>query len=66
MLTTLFERSAAQETALAPVVRRPTALMQPFGLSPDQRFIYRSDSYIWAFEQITTAVRQGEDRKSVV
>jgi general secretion pathway protein A len=66
VLTTLFERSAAPETALAPVVRRPTALMQPFGLSPDQRFIYRSDAYIWAFEQITTAVRLREGLMLVV
>ena len=66
MLTTLFERTAAEETALAPIVRRPTALMQPFGLSPDQRFVYRSDSYIWAFEQITTAVRQREGLMLVV
>ena len=66
MLTTLFERSAAPETALAPVVRKPTALMQPFGLSPDQRFIYRSDAYIWAFEQITTAVLQREGLMLVV
>jgi len=63
---TLFERAAAPETALAPVVRRPTALMQPFGLSPDQRFIYRSDSYIWAFEQITTAVQLREGLMLVV
>jgi general secretion pathway protein A len=40
--------------------------MQPFGLSPDQRFIYRSDSYIWAFEQITTAVLQREGLVLVV
>jgi type II secretory pathway predicted ATPase ExeA len=66
VLTTLFERTAAAETALAPVVRRPTALMQPFGLSPDQRFIYRSDAYIWAFEQITTAVRLREGLMLVV
>ena len=66
MLTTLFERAAAAETALAPVARRPTALMQPFGLSPDQRFIYRSDAYIWAFEQITTAVQQREGLMLVV
>ena len=65
-MLTLFERSAAPETALAPIVRRPTVLMQPFGLSPDQRFIYRSDSYIWAFEQITTAVRQREGLMLVV
>ena len=65
-MLTLFERSAAPETALAPVVRRPTALMQPFGLSPDQRFIYRSDAYIWAFEQITTAVQQREGLMLVV
>jgi general secretion pathway protein A len=63
---TLFEHSAAPETALAPIVRRPTALMQPFGLSPDQRFVYRSDAYIWAFEQITTAVRQREGLMLVV
>jgi general secretion pathway protein A len=62
----LFDRSAAPETALAPVVRTPTAAMQPFGLSPDQRFIYRSDAYIWAFEQITTAVRQREGLMLVV
>jgi len=63
---TLFEHPALPETALAPVVRRPTALMQPFGLSPDQRFVYRSDAYIWAFEQITTAVRQREGVMLVV
>jgi len=63
---TLFEGRAAPGTALAPVVRRPTALMQPFGLSPDQRFIYRSDSYIWAFEQITTAVQLREGLMLVV
>jgi type II secretory pathway predicted ATPase ExeA/cell division septation protein DedD len=63
---TLFDHRAVPETALAPVVRRPTALMQPFGLSPDQRFIYRSDAYIWAFEQITTAVRQREGLMLVV
>jgi type II secretory pathway predicted ATPase ExeA len=63
---TLFEHPAVPETALAPIVRRPTAFMQPFGLSPDQRFIYRSDSYIWAFEQITTAVRQREGVMLVV
>jgi general secretion pathway protein A len=40
--------------------------MQPFGLSPDQRFIYRSDAYIWAFEQITTAVQQREGVMLVV
>jgi len=34
--------------------------MQPFGLSPNPRFMYRSDAYIWAFEQITAAVRQRE------
>jgi type II secretory pathway predicted ATPase ExeA len=63
---TLFEHAAAPETALAPIARRPTTFMQPFGLSPDQRFIYRSDSYIWAFEQITTAVRQREGVMLVV
>jgi general secretion pathway protein A len=63
---TLFEHPAVPETALAPLVRRPTAFMQPFGLSPDQRFVYRSDSYIWAFEQITTAVRQREGVMLVV
>jgi general secretion pathway protein A len=63
---TLFEHPAVPETALAPVVRRPTALMHPFGLSPDQRFIYRSDAYIWAFEQISTAVRQREGLMLVV
>ena len=65
-MLTLFERADAPETALAPVVRRPTALMQPFGLSPDQRFVYRSDAYIWAFEQITTAVRLREGLMLVV
>ena len=65
-MLTLFEHPAVPETALAPIVRRPTAFMQPFGLSPDQRFIYRSDSYIWAFEQITTAVRQREGVMLVV
>jgi general secretion pathway protein A len=63
---TLFEHAEVSETALAPVARRPTALMQPFGLSPDQRFIYRSDAYIWAFEQITTAVQQREGVMLVV
>jgi type II secretory pathway predicted ATPase ExeA len=63
---TLFDHRAVPQTALAPIVRRPTALMQPFGLSPDQRFIYRSDAYIWAFEQITTAVRQREGMMLVV
>jgi general secretion pathway protein A len=63
---TLFEHPTVPETALAPIVRRPTALMQPFGLSPDQRFVYRSDAYIWAFEQITTAVRQREGLMLVV
>ena len=65
-MLTLFEGRAAPGTALAPVVRRPTALMQPFGLSPDQRFIYRSDSFIWAFEQITTAVQLREGLMLVV
>jgi general secretion pathway protein A len=63
---TLFEHAEVSETALAPVARRPTAVMQPFGLSPDQRFIYRSDAYIWAFEQITTAVQQREGVMLVV
>jgi general secretion pathway protein A len=58
---TLFDRATPRPTALAPMPRRAAAAaMQPFGLSPDQRFIYRSDGYIWAFEQITTAVRQRE------
>ena len=65
-MLTLFEHPATPETALAPIVRRPTTFMQPFGLSPDQRFIYRSDSYIWAFEQITTAVLQREGVMLVV
>ena len=65
-MLTLFEHPAVPETALAPIVRRPTAFMQPFGLSPDQRFVYRSDAYIWAFEQITTAVRQREGLMLVV
>ena len=65
-MLTLFDHRAVPQTALAPIVRRPTALMQPFGLSPDQRFIYRSDAYIWAFEQITTAVRQREGMMLVV
>lgn len=66
-MLTLFERAAAAETALVPLQRsRPTAVMQPFGLSPDQRFIYRSDAYIWAFEQITTTVRQREGLVLVV
>ncbi len=65
-MLTLFEHPVTPETALAPIVRRPTAFMQPFGLSPDQRFIYRSDSYIWAFEQITTAVLQREGVMLVV
>ena len=59
-MLTLFDRSEQPAVALAPVARRPTTAMQPFGLSPDQRFIYRSDAYIWSFEQITTAVRQRE------
>jgi general secretion pathway protein A len=64
---TLFERREHHDSALAPVVRRPTmTAMQPFGLSPDQRFIYRSDAYIWSFEQITTAVRQREGLVLVV
>jgi len=57
---TLFDRATPRPTALAPMPRRAATAMQPFGLSPDQRFIYRSDGYIWAFEQITTAVRQRE------
>jgi general secretion pathway protein A len=62
----LFDRGGPRPTALATMARRPTAAMQPFGLSPDQRFIYRSDGYIWAFEQITTAVRQREGLVLVV
>ena len=62
----LFDREARRPTALATVARRPMTAMQPFGLSPDQRFIYRSDAYIWAFEQITTAVRQREGLVLVV
>jgi len=62
----LFDRAARRPTALATVARRPMTAMQPFGLSPDQRFIYRSDAYIWAFEQITTAVRQREGLVLVV
>ena len=59
-MLTLFDRATPRPTALAPMPRRAATAMQPFGLSPDQRFIYRSDGYIWAFEQITTAVRQRE------
>ena len=59
-MLTLFDRATSRPTALAPMPRRAAGSMQPFGLSPDQRFIYRSDGYIWAFEQITTAVQQRE------
>jgi general secretion pathway protein A len=45
---------------LAATPRGPVTALQPFGLSPDPHFIYRSDPYIWAFEQVTTAVRQRE------
>src|SRR5262245_37403447 len=65
-MLTLFDRASPPRNALAPLPRRPTATMQPFGLSPDQRFIYRSDAYIWAFEQITTTVRQREGLVLVV
>ena len=58
MLTAL-NRSPRTRSVLAPPARGVTAL-QPFGLSPDPHFIYRSDPYIWAFEQVTTAVRQRE------
>ena len=56
-LSTRPQRSAA---VLARVPGSPVAGLQPFGLSPDPQFIYRSDPYIWAFEQVTTAVRQRE------
>lgn len=56
MLTRLDSR-APRAIALAP---RPVMTMQPFGLGPDPHFVYRSDPYIWAFEQIITAVRRRE------
>ena len=59
MLTALH-RSRRTHPALATPVRSAVTALQPFGLSPDPHFIYRSDSYIWAFEQVTTAVRQRE------
>ncbi|HTI44270.1 MAG TPA: AAA family ATPase [Vicinamibacterales bacterium] len=46
--------------ALAPAAPRPVMSLQPFGLGPDPHFIYRSDPYIWAFEQTMTAVRRRE------
>jgi type II secretory pathway predicted ATPase ExeA len=59
-MLTLFGDQQAAATALAPVRRRRLAAVAPFGLSPDPRFMYRSNAYLWAFEQITTAVRQRE------
>jgi general secretion pathway protein A len=59
-MLTLFDRREPRHTVLAPLARKAAGTLQPFGLSPDQRFIHRNDSYIWAFEQITTAVRQRE------
>ena len=59
MLTVLDRRERTQ-TALATVVRKPVTGLQPFGLSPDPHFIHRSDPYLWAFEQVTTGVRQRE------
>jgi Type II secretory pathway, component ExeA (predicted ATPase) len=59
-MLTLFGSHDRSETALTRVARKPVTQMQPFGLSPNPRFMYRSDAYIWAFEQITAAVRQRE------
>lgn len=59
-MLTLFERRDHARTALTTVARRPVTALQPFGLSPDPHFIHRSDPYLWAFEQITTGVRQRE------
>jgi general secretion pathway protein A len=59
-MLTLFGSHDRSETALTRVARKPVTRMQPFGLSPNPRFMYRSDAYIWAFEQITAAVRQRE------
>ena len=58
-MLTLLDRSRTRHPVLV-ATARPAAALQPFGLSPDPHFIYRSDPYIWAFEQITTAVRQRE------
>jgi len=57
---TLFERREHSRTALATVPRKAVTTLQPFGLSPDPHFTHRSDPYIWAFEQVTTGVRQRE------
>jgi general secretion pathway protein A len=59
-MLTLFDRREHTQTALARVARKPVTALQPFGLSPDPHFIHRSDAYLWAFEQITTGVRQRE------
>ncbi len=59
-MLTLFGSHDHSDTALTRVARKPVTRMQPFGLSPNPRFMYRSDAYIWAFEQITAAVRQRE------
>jgi general secretion pathway protein A len=59
-MLTIFDRREHARTALATVARKPVTALQPFGLSPDPHFIHRSDPYIWAFEQITTGVRQRE------
>lgn len=56
-MLTRFESAPPRAVALA---RRPVMALQPFGLGPDPHFIYRSDPYIWAFEQIITAVRRRE------
>ena len=59
-MLTLFGSHDRSDIALTRVARKPVTRMQPFGLSPNPRFMYRSDAYIWAFEQITAAVRQRE------
>src|SRR4051794_39447838 len=59
-MLTLFDGREHAETAIATVARKRVLTLQPFGLSPDPHFIHRSDPYIWAFEQVTTGVRQRE------
>jgi general secretion pathway protein A len=56
-MLTRFDSVAPRAVALAP---RPVTTVQPFALGPDPHFVYRSDPYIWAFEQIITAVRRRE------
>lgn len=57
-MLTRAETLVPRRVALAP--SRSMTALQPFGLGPDPHFIYRSDPYIWAFEQITTAVGRRE------